>query len=216
MPLYFLLHDARAFQDEMAPVLAECWRRRSFDPGRDFFARLAAAAAEFAHRYHTGADEPLAAKAADLPFRRDIWRHLTGEALFFGAAVIPELEVDADAYLRLLAPLAARATDTPRGQFAPIQQALFGSRDLCFGGGYYRPEAAGWNDLADVAHLTAALSAIDPERWTVAELAADRLDLSAEDAADELAFAREWFPALADLYRQSLAAVRVVVCEQLG
>src|SRR4051812_35881733 len=100
MPLYFLLHDSGPFLGETAAVLAECWRRRSFAPGRDFFARLAAAGAGFAHRYHTGADEPLAARAADLPFRRDLWRHLAGEALFFGAAVIPELEVDADAYLR--------------------------------------------------------------------------------------------------------------------
>jgi len=47
------------------------------------------------------------------------------------------------------------------------------------------------------------LGAQQPERWTVSDL--KRLRGVSDDAerADELAFAREWFPALRELYRHA-------------
>jgi hypothetical protein len=213
---YFLLHDAGRFEGRTRVVLGECWRRRSFEPGREFFSDLTAAARQFAQRYHGGDAEPLAAAAArGLPFDRARWRHLVGEALLYLAEDIPELETAPDTFCALLAPGHLPAGDRPRRDFAPIEQALYGSAELVFDTGYYRPDRAGWNDTAAVARLAVGLAAIDPGRWTVADLAG-LADLTDEgDRVEELAFAQEWFPALAGLYRRAAEGGLVVVCERL-
>jgi hypothetical protein len=208
MPLYFLLHDAAHFRQAIRPALAEAWRRRSLEPCRPLCAALTPAAAAFAERYHTGHDEPLLARIAcgAVPFDRDFWRLLAGEVLLYGAASVPDVLTAPDTLGRLLAPEQADS---------PIRQAHFGARDLVFGGGYYRPDAAGWNDTDDVARLADYLTTIDPDRWIAADLAGLRDFADEEERADELAFAREVFPSLRDLYRGAREAGQVIVCELL-
>jgi hypothetical protein len=215
MPVYFLLHDAAPFRQTLRPALAAAWRRRHFDPCRSLCAALAPAAHDFAERYHTGHDEPLLALVArgTVPFDRDLWRLLVGEVLVYAAAAVPEVLTAPDTLCRLLAP--GQSESETRAEFAPIRQVHFGARDLVFGGGFYRPEAAGYNDADDVARLADYLAAIDPAGWAVTGLAGLREFADDEERADELEFAREAFPALRELYRGARAAGQVVVCEVL-
>jgi hypothetical protein len=208
MPLYFLLHDAARFHRDIRPPLGEAWRRRRFESCRALAASLAPAALAFAERYHTGSDEPLLAQVArgGIPFDRDLWRLLVAEALLYGAASVPELLTAPDTLCHLLA---------PRGDNVPIRQAHFGSRPLVLGGSFYRPDAAGWNDTADVARLADYLSAIEPASWGTADLVGLRDFADEAERADELEFAREVLPPLRDLYREAHAAGQVVVCEVL-
>ena len=207
MPLYFLLHDAAQFHEEIRPALTETWRRRSFEPCRSLCSALAPAAVAFAERYHTGHDEPLLARIArsSVPFDRDFWRFLVGEMLLYGAASVPEIITAPDTLLRLLA--------AGEDETTPIRQAHHGAHRLVFGGGFYRTEAAGYNDVADVARLAEYLATVDVSRWTVADLAGLRDFASDDERADELEFAREVLPPLAELYRGAHDARQIVVCE---
>jgi Domain of unknown function (DUF1877) len=217
MPLYFLLLDHAAFHQRLRPALAASWRQRSFEPCRAFCADLLPAALAFAERYHTGRDGLLLAQVAGgLPFDRDFWRALAGELLWFSAADIPELQTAPDTLCALLAPDQVGQDPCPRDRFAPIQQAHYGARDLVFGGGYYRPEHAGYNDAADVARLAEYLAAVDPQRWTPAELAVLPDLADKEERAEELEYVRDWFPALRELYQQARAHDQIVVCELLS
>jgi hypothetical protein len=210
MPIYFLLHDAARFHQEIRPALAATWRRRSFEPSRALCASLAPAAVAFAERYHTGHDEPLLARVASrdvVPFDRDVWRLLVGEVLLYGAASVPELLTAPDTLIRLL-------TDSEDGG-AAIRQAHYGSHPLVFGGGFYRPDAAGYNDVPDGARLAEYLSAVDAVRWSVADLAGLGEFADDEERAEELEFAREVLPLLAGMYREAREAGWVVVCEVL-
>jgi hypothetical protein len=216
MSTYFLLHDAEFFHRQARPALAACWRQRSFAPCRSLWAVLLPAAAAFAERYHTGAEEPLLARVeSGLPFDRDVWRLLVGEVLLYAAKEIPEIETAPDTLACLLAPAIYNEGSHVSARFAPIQQAHYGVRDLVFGGGYYRPEHAGWNDVDDVARLADFLASVDPGQWTVQDLAPLRGMSGDEERADELEFAREWFPDLEALYRQASAQKQVVVCETI-
>jgi hypothetical protein len=208
MPLYFLLHDAARFDGELRPALAAAWRRRSFEPCRPLCAALAPAAVAFAERYHTGHDEPLLAQVArgSAPFDRDFWRLLVGEVLLYGAGSVPEIVTAPDTLSHLLA---------GPDDAAPIRQAHFGSHNLVFGGGFYRPDAAGYNDRTDVSRLADYLASVDPSTWTVADLAGLRAFADDEERADELAFARDALPPLAELYQGARDAGQVVVCEVL-
>jgi hypothetical protein len=208
MPLYFLLHDAAHFRRAICPALAGAWRRRSFELWRSLCAALTPTAAAFAERYHTGHDEPLLAQVArgGVPYDRDLWRLLAGEVLLYGATSVPEILTAPDTLSHLLA---------PGQEDSPIRQAHFGARRLAFGGGFYRPDAAGWSDIDDVARLAAYLTTIDPDRWTAADLDGLRDFADEEERADELAFVREVFPPLRDLYRGAREAGQVIVCELL-
>jgi hypothetical protein len=150
-----------------------------------------------------------------LSFDRACWRHLVGEVLLYGAAELPELEIAPETLCCLLAPEPYREGIVPRERLAPIQQAHYGARDLVFGGGYYRPEHAGYNDSDDVARLAAYLAAVDPTRWRVADLANLREMTDETERLEELEFAREWFPALCELYQRAGECNRVVVCEMI-
>ena len=171
MPLYFLIHDAAAFHDQVEPALAAAWQQRSFAPCLRLCSALLPAVRSFAERYHTDPDGSLLDQAAHgLPFDRDCWRLLVSEVLLYGAVDIPELEIAPDTLLCLLAPDRVTRDLVPREQFVPIQQAHYGSRDLVFGGAFYRPEQAGYNDIADVARLAEYLARVDPQRWNAADL----------------------------------------------
>src|SRR5262249_50982793 len=195
MSLYFFLHDADFFLGQVCPALAECWRQRRFTPCGPLAAALRPAVAAFTERFHTGAGESvLALVESRLPFDRDTWRLLVGEILLYGAREIPEIQTAPETLTCLLAPNSSPPGEGVRSRFPPIQQAHFGTRNLVFGGGYYRPEHAGWNDLGNVARLVDYLVAVDPDRWAVQDLLFLREMKDDEERADELAFAREWFP----------------------
>jgi hypothetical protein len=209
MPLYFLLHDAARFHQGIRPALSATWHRRSFEPARPLCAALAPAAVAFAERYRTGHDESLLARearGATVPFDRNVWRLFVGEVLLYGAASVPELLTAPDTLAHLLA--------AGEDNAAPIRQAHHGSHPLVFGGGFYRPDAAGYNDVPDVARLAAYLAGVDAARWTVGNLAG-LPDLDDEERAEELEFAREVLPPLTWLYRDAREAGQVVVCEVL-
>jgi hypothetical protein len=215
---YFLVLDGTLFETQLRPALGEAWRRRSFAPCRDLCASLAPAAEEFARRYHTGADESIVARVgAGLPFDRDFWRLLAGEVLFVAAEEIPEIQTCPRTLACLLAPdvRAADADELALPQLPPVLQAHRGSRELAFGPAVYRPGAAGLNDVADVARLAGYLASVRPEEWRPDDLRGLPGLEGDEDRADELAFAREWFPALRDLYTSAGTRGRVVVCERI-
>jgi hypothetical protein len=213
---YFLLLDAEPFEGQARPALAAAWRQRSFAPCRELCAALLPAARAYAERYHTGVEEPLLALVArGLPFDRDYWRHLVSEVLLFTAVEVPEFQVCEETLCCLLAPENYRAGITARERLAPIQQAHRGTRDLTFGAAVYRPDHAGYNNRDDVARLADYLAAVRPESWTVADLA-DLRDAEDDAArADELEFAREWFPALCDVFRRARERGQVIIHENI-
>jgi hypothetical protein len=216
MALYFLVHDAGMFHQEIAPALAEAWRRRSFAPCRPLAAAQMPRAEAFAERYHSDLEGSILARLAHgVPFDRAVWRLLVGEVLLYAACEIPEIETAPETLSCLLTPERWHEGSVPRSRFGPVEQAHFGSRDLVFGSGYYRPEQAGWNDQDDIARLADYLGAVDPSGWTTADLA----DLPGledeEERAEELEFVREWLPVLQTLYRHGRERQQVIICETI-
>jgi hypothetical protein len=213
---YFLVLDGAGFEGQVRPALAESWRRRSFEPCQVLCAGLLPAARSYAERYHTGDAEPLVALVgAGLPFDRVYWRTLVAEVLLFAAVEIPEFQTCAETLSLLLAPEHHPAGPLSREQLPPIQQAHRGSHDLTFGTAVYRPEHAGHSNAADVARLADYLGSVQPERWTVAALEGLAGDLDDEERAEELEFAREWFPSLRDLYCRAREHGQVLVIEDI-
>jgi hypothetical protein len=216
MAEYYFVLDSAHFDGQARPALTEAWRLRSFEPARAFCTALLAAARDFAERYHTGATESLVEHIAAAPLRFDrlLWRALVGEVLLFSALDIPEFQINAETLTCLLAPWQFAEGWIDRANFAPVQQALAGSRDLTFGTAVYRPAHAGLNTADDIRRLAAYLARIRPEDWNEENLTA-LTDLPAEDRADELAFAREWFPSLVGLYTRAAADERIIVHESI-
>jgi hypothetical protein len=214
MSVYFFILDATRFHQEIVPALAASWRQRSFAPCRALCTALLPHVESFAARYGAGEGVSLLGEVGrGLRFRGDLWRHVIGEVLLYSAVEMPEVQTVPDTLCCLLAPERYRQGDVPRERFATIEQAHFGSRDLFFGGGYYRPEHAGYNDANDVVRLARYLAGVDPNAWTVADLDSLRDVSTAEDRAEELAFAHECFAALQELYQRVLAQGRLIVCE---
>jgi hypothetical protein len=213
---YFLCLDAEMFLNRIRPVLADSWRKRSFDPCRSLCNALLPAAQEYNHRYHTGAEESLVARIAEgIPFDRASWRHLVSEVLLFAAAEIPEFPSNAETLCCLLAPEHYRHPAMVREGFAAIEQVLRGSRDVTFGAAVYRPDRAGYNAADDVARLAAYLAAVEPERWSVEDLRPLGDLADDEERADELVFVREWFPVLVELYQRTQAERRILIIESI-
>ncbi|MCS6852589.1 MAG: hypothetical protein NZ700_15645 [Gemmataceae bacterium] len=215
MALYFMIWDAATFEGLVRPTLAECWRRRSFAAAVELCNRLRPAMMTFGEHYRVAVETSILAQVvAGLRFDHARWRALVGEILFFGARDIPEILTSPETLRCLLAPTAP--PDGPRNEFAPIQQAHFGSRDLVFGGAIYRPEHAGWNDPTDVRRLADYLASVDPQSWSPDDLLSLPCLAGPEERADELALVRDWFPALADLYLQAARRGDVIVAEELA
>jgi hypothetical protein len=217
---YYLLLDAVFFEQRARPALAAAWRHRAFDPCQALCEQLTPAALAYRERYHTGPDEPLLCQIARassyrVPFARDLWRALVGEVLLYGAVEIPEFQTCADTLCCLLAPDQYGTDVGERERLAPIQQAHCGSRDVTFGAAIYRPEHAGYNNSADVARLAEYMEGVNPDLWSVADLAPLRDAGDDEERTDELAFAREWFPALVDLYQQARTRGQVLIVESI-
>jgi hypothetical protein len=216
MSEYFLCLDAETYVHTIRPALADSWRQRRFEPCRSLCRMLLPAAHAYTQRYHTGDEETLMARVVEgLPFDRACWRLLAGEVLLFAAVEIPELQSNGETLCCLLAPEPYRREITARASFAPIQQVLHGSRNVAFGAAVYRPEQAGYNDPNDVTRLAAYLTTVQPERWTVDDLRSLRGVDDDDERADELAFVREWFPVLVELYQRTHAERRVLVIESL-
>lgn len=213
---YFFVLDAADFENRTRLALASAWQLRSFDDIRPFCAGLLPAARAYAERYHTGDIDPLLARVAagNVPFDRALWRSLVAEVLLFSAVEIPEFQVNAATLTYLLTPNSAQLDIHDRTRFSPIRQALEGSRDLTFGSAVYRPEHAGYNTAADVIRLADYLANIHPETWVISDLAGLR-DVPAEEHGDELAFAQEWFPALAEMYDHAANRGHVIVHENI-
>ena len=140
---------------------------------------------------------------------------LVSEVLLFAAVEIPEFQTNVETLCCLLAPQQYGNETANRDEFAPIQQVLYGSRDLTFGSAVYRPEQAGYNNVDDVARLAAFLAAVRPENWTVEDLRNLRDITEEDDRADELAFVQEWFPVLVELYRRAHMQGWVLVIESI-
>jgi hypothetical protein len=200
--LYFLLHDAIAFR-RIATALGASWRRRNFGPIVELAVEFDPIFTAFADRFHLTADErPLLTQlTADQPFGRRLWRHIAGEILLYAAADAPAIQTAPDTLAAIVAP----------DQITTIQQAHVGSRELDFDGVPYRPGHAGLNDVTDVARLVDEFAVVNPAHWSEGNLPATNDD----DAAEELAFARECFTALCDVYRQARACGQVVACEDI-
>lgn len=207
---YLILLDRAIFEGSARPALAASHRARSFAPCRELCRDLLPAARDYARRYRLGTDEPLLARIADgLGWDRTLWPFVVSEVLLYSAAEIPELQTCLETLGCLLHAVIQDPSEFPRSRLAPIQQAHVGSRELTFGAAVYRPEHAGYNNAADVARLADVLTAVRPERWTEGDLA----DLAPEDRAEELAFAREWFPVLAEQFTRSRERGWVIVHE---
>jgi hypothetical protein len=215
MPLYFLIEDGALFHEEVRPALAASWRFRSFAPCVPLCGRIATAARDFAIRFHLADQENLVTLvAAGMPFDRTTWRHLAGEILWFGAEEIPQIETNLSGLCALIEPTAAMQADAARPLSPATVQAHRGSHDLTFGGAFYRPESAGWNDLDDVKRLSAFLDGVRPATWNASNLAV-LPDLPPEEWEEELAFLRDWFPSLQEMYRTAAQKRRIVICEEV-
>jgi hypothetical protein len=214
MAEYFFLLDEGLFEKTIRPALAASWKARSFAPCRAYCETILLSAREFTDRYHTGGESLIESALGGLVFDRHTWRALVGETLLCAAVEIPEFQACGDTLCCLLAPQHYREQVVERARLAPIQQAHFGARDLTFGLALYRPQFAGWNNAEDVRRLAAYLDNIHPEAWTVSDLAGLR-DVEVTDFADELDFAREWFPALAEMYRRAESHGFVIVHETI-
>jgi hypothetical protein len=182
---YFYVFDADHFHGRLAPALAASWRDRSFK-----------SILMLNNKLHIESSRH---------FRRELWRVLVGELLVTDAQELPELETPLDSLARLVGQQLAAS----RPDFSPIQQAILGRHDLCFAGGYYRPEHAGWNDVLEVCRLAKWLASINPTSWSTANLAGS----TTEDREDELVFAREWFPELVEMYLRADQERCVIVSE---
>ncbi len=214
--LYFYILDRAEFLDTTCPALSHSWRQRTFAPCRDLCRDLVPRAREFFPGSEHGQHHLLVEQVArGLAFDRRFWQHLVGEVLMYSAVEVPRLETAAETLCCLLAPGNFRDGVMARANLAPIQQAHFGTRDLVFGGGHYRPDAAGWNDAGDVARLAGYLVAQAPDQWTIAGLESLDLGDDAEREA-ELDYARHWFEPLCDMYREARDGERIVVCEDLS
>jgi hypothetical protein len=216
MPVYYMVLDGDWFEQEMVPALTASWQQRSFEPCRTLCTALLPAAQSFAVQYHTGSEQPMLALAAQgISFDRRYWQLLVGEILLFAAAEIPEIQICPETLCCLLAPDHSERHAVSLEQAVPIQQAHFGSRDLLFGPRPYRPGHVGYNNRDDVCRLLAYLDAQQPDRWTPTPLQALPNLADDEERGEELAFAREWFPALQGMYRRAQDRGQVIVCELL-
>ncbi|MHB1423164.1 MAG: hypothetical protein ACYC3I_08220 [Gemmataceae bacterium] len=216
MAEYFLCLDTETFLGRIRLALADSWRQRSFAPCLHLCNELLPAARAYTQRYHTGEEETFVERvAAGVPFDRACWRLLVGEVMLFTAVEIPEFPSNAETLCCLLAPESSQGATMVREQFTPIQQALRGSRDLMFGTAVYRPDQAGYNDPDDVARLADYLASVETRNWSVVDLRPLPELEDDDERADELAFVREWFPVLVELYQRARAERRILVIESI-
>jgi hypothetical protein len=205
--------SASLFTERIRPVLAKCRVEGSFTAGKGLFEELLPRIHEYHASYHGLASETLVEQAIHgLPFDSAVWRAVVGEVMLFAADDLPLLRLSPLALCCLLA--GGNDDEKSRERFAPIQQVLFGSRDLLFAGYCYRPDSAGFNDLADVGRLNEFLQAVDPGCWRPDDLL-KMTDLpDDEERAEELEFVRQGWPDLVEMYRSANDKKQIIVCER--
>ena len=197
---YLLVHDGLRFA-HLRPVLGDAWWRRSFVGCTPHVEAWRAAALYYANAYHIDPQELfLVGFGPKTSFTSSSWRTLVGEILVVTAVEMPELPSHLESLARLLPPALAK-------------DALQGCGDLTFGLATYRPGLAGFNTVDDNRRLLSELRAIVPASWSASMLRADELD--DEDLLDELAYSREWFAVLVDLYERVVRDDRVIVFETM-
>lgn len=209
MFLYFYLLEQAFLSALLRPTLARAFRERSFAPCRGLCAALLSSVKDVPE------DALIRAVGNGLRFERVFWHALVGECLVHGAADIPRLPTAPQTWIALLAPEHCGQNHISREQFTPLEQALFGTRDLVFGAGHYRPDLAGFNDVADVRRLTGYLKAVDPEVWTTDDLAHLSWCAKETERVEELADARDWWPGFVELYHRAVDERLIVVCETI-
>ena len=205
---YFFLVPAGRFHELILPALAASWRHKALAPLVDLVRRKDSAVPATPYLGYEVQSMSLQVPNG-IPFRHDLWRIFFAEALISNAIEMPQIETPLCTYAKLL----GQELSEDRTTFVPIQRAVLGGRELTAGGGFYRPDAAGWNDSTDVEWLDTWLTQVNTSNWS--ELS---LDMSAEPGdgrSDELQFALEWFPDLCGLYRRAHDIAAVVVTEEL-
>src|SRR5262249_54491630 len=135
-----------------------------------------------------------------LTYEARTWQGLVGELLVAGAEETPRLSVDP----RVLCSIHGCAAERRRPGLTPVQQALYGAKEVDFGVGVYRPEHAGLNDADDVRRLTAYLELVDPATWACPAI------VDAEDFGD----AQASWPQLVSMYQAARRRERLVICEE--
>jgi hypothetical protein len=209
MFLYFYLLEEAFYHEVMVPTLTEALRRRAFEPCWELCRRLIDKSSlvpgdALVRRIPTG-----------FRFARAFWHALIGECLLYGAVDIPRLEIASASLLCLLAPAHGGEPDPPRAAYTPIEKCLYGTRDLAFGGGYYRPDFAGFNNAADVEELTLYLETVDPAQWQPGDLQRLVDCANDEERALELDDARASWPSLVELYQTAQRNRWMIVCERI-
>ena len=89
-----------------------------------------------------------------------------------------------------------------------VEQIHSGMREVLFDGVPFRTGRAAMHDPSDLQKLIQALTEIDPESWTL-----DSVE-SADDPAEELAFARQCFVDLRTMFASAHKQRQVIVCEE--
>jgi hypothetical protein len=203
MPLYFMLHDAERFETLIRPALAASRRQRSFAPCEALRSALAAAIEQFVSNNRIRPEELILLNLRpDMPFNQNTWRMLAGEVLLAAADEMPEVpDVEESLVHRL-------------GDDPSIQQAYHGTHALCFGGGWYRPDHAGYNDLGDVRRLADFLSSVDPDAWTGDFRPGDG-PICMDERYDDLIYTRQGLKTLTDLYSLAKTGRQLIVCEEI-
>jgi hypothetical protein len=213
MPHFLFPVDADFYSNHLQPFLAQGWRERSFAPCRKLCQELLARVHNYHQAYHGLAEKTLVEQVIEgLSFDKAIWRALVGEVLLFAAEELPLLQVPVETLCCLLAPQTL-GKETAREQFTPIQQVLFGSKDLVFGGGYYRPDFAGYNEVEDVNRLWKYLEGMDSANWKAAALTPLAELSDEEEREEELAFARQSWQGIMDVYGKAFAKGWLMICE---
>jgi hypothetical protein len=211
---FFYLLPANEFHGHIRPALTASWQQHSFAPCRELCTEILPRANAFREKAASADEQPLLSEVArGIAFDRTLWKLLVGEILMYSAAETPFLEFVCAALCRLHGEAAPESTQ--RAEFTPILQVHFGAQDLRFGGGFYRPEHAGFNDTPDVPRLASFLEEIDPGAWDPALLEGLPGCESAEDREEELDLVRDWFPSLRAVYRGAAERRQIIVCESL-
>lgn len=203
---YFYVLNESWLRDVFVPALAASWRARSFGPCQAICGHLLAKG-----------DVPdgalLRNVAAGLSFDQARWHALVDECLIFGADAMPQVPCLVRETLCLLAPDRLDATLTDRAAASFVEQVYYGSRDLRLGGAWHRPEHVGWNDILDIHRLGVFLHSVDPATWSAEALA--KLGGDDQDRMEELAYVRDWWPALVEMYDRAHVERQVIVCERV-
>jgi hypothetical protein len=200
MPLYFMVHDAERFGALIRPALAASWQRRSSEPLQSLQFALREDFERFVTENRIRREELiLLGLQPQAPFNRDIWRTVAGEVLLAAAADVPEIPDVEETLVRIL------------GEDPSIRQAYHGSRGLCFGGAWYRPDHAGYNAPDDVLRLANWLTCIDHARFQDKLPGPNQTD--EDEKQEEWAFTCQAFNQLATVYDRARTGGQLIVCE---